>query len=86
MAGFVKEAGPHTHAPSALIHVHMLSGAIRGQFDDGPGKIYLAGDSCSELPGRHHRVSENASTTEPARLLAVFITDPQQPLTTPDTN
>jgi hypothetical protein len=26
-------------------------------------------------PGAHHRVSENASDTEPARLLAVVIVD-----------
>jgi hypothetical protein len=27
------------------------------------------------MPGDHHSVSENASATEPARLLAVFVVD-----------
>jgi hypothetical protein len=28
-----------------------------------------------EQPGAHHRISENASTTEPAKLLAIFVAD-----------
>jgi quercetin dioxygenase-like cupin family protein len=77
-------SAPHHHAPSAFIYAHVLSGAVRSQVDDQPVKVYRAGESFYEMPGAHHRISENASTTEPARLLAVFITDPQQPLTTPD--
>jgi catalase len=78
------KSAPHHHAPSAFVYAYVLSGAIRSQVDDGPAKVYLAGDSFYEMPGQHHRVSENASTTEPARLLAVFIADPTQPLTTAD--
>jgi quercetin dioxygenase-like cupin family protein len=49
--------------------------------------VYQAGDSFHEDPGAHHRVSENASETEPASLLAVFIVDAEeQPLTVPDSN
>ncbi|MDF2766812.1 MAG: Cupin 2 conserved barrel domain protein [Rhodospirillales bacterium] len=36
---------------------------------------YRAGESFSENPGDRHGVSENASDTEPARLLAVFVVD-----------
>ena len=36
---------------------------------------YRAGESFSERPGDRHAVSANASTTEPARLLAVFVLD-----------
>jgi quercetin dioxygenase-like cupin family protein len=36
---------------------------------------YHAGESFSEFPGDHHGVSENASKTERARLLAVFVVD-----------
>ena len=50
-------------------------GKIRSQVDDEPARVYLPGESCSETPGAHHRVSENASDTEPARLLAVLIVD-----------
>ena len=33
----------------------------------------ITGESFSEFPGDRHAVSANASDTEPARLLAVFI-------------
>jgi quercetin dioxygenase-like cupin family protein len=36
---------------------------------------YRAGESFSENPGDRHGVSENASNTERARLLAVFVLD-----------
>jgi hypothetical protein len=39
------------------------------------------------MPGDHHGVSENASDTQPARLLAVFVVDTDEKnLTTPDKN
>ena len=37
--------------------------------------IYTAGQSFSELPGDRHGVSANASETQPAKLLAVFVVD-----------
>jgi quercetin dioxygenase-like cupin family protein len=50
-------------------------------------KVYQAGESFHEEPGAHHRVSENASETQPASLLAVFIVDAEdRPLTVPDPN
>jgi quercetin dioxygenase-like cupin family protein len=36
---------------------------------------YKAGENFSELPGDRHSVSANASETEPAKLLAVFVLD-----------
>jgi quercetin dioxygenase-like cupin family protein len=36
---------------------------------------YKAGQSWSEVPGDRHSVSANASETEPAKLLAVFVLD-----------
>jgi len=63
----------HRHAPSAFIVGYVLSGAIRSQADDGEARVYHAGESWTEEPGAHHRISENASATEPARLLAVFV-------------
>ena len=45
---------------------------------------YKAGESFSELPGDRHSVSANASDTEPAKLLAVFVVDTNETeLTTP---
>ena len=74
----------HTHPNSAFIYATVLEGAIRSQGNDGPVTTYRAGESFSELPGDRHGVSENASTTEPARLLAVFVVDTDETtLTTP---
>ena len=66
---------PHWHARSAFITGYVLSGAIRSQVDDGEAKVFQAGESWTEQPGAHHRVSENASATEPASLLAIFVVD-----------
>jgi quercetin dioxygenase-like cupin family protein len=65
----------HIHPHSAFIYATVLEGAIRSQVNDGPEKVYRAGESFAELPGDHHGVSANASDTEPARLLAVFVVD-----------
>src|SRR5262245_3291558 len=74
----------HMHPKSAFIYATVLEGAIRGQVNDGPVTVYRAGESFSELPGDRHSVSENASATEPARLLAVFVVDTKDTvLTTP---
>lgn len=74
----------HTHPNSAFIYATVLEGAIRSQVNDGPVTTYGAGESFSEFPGDRHGVSENASTTEPARLLAVFVVDTDETtLTTP---
>ena len=66
---------PHTHAASAFIYATVLEGAIRSQVNDNPEQVYHAGENFTELPGDHHRVSANASDTEPARLLAVLVVD-----------
>ncbi|MBD8092544.1 cupin domain-containing protein [Pseudomonas fluorescens] len=81
MKGVLVEYGPggfspaHTHPGSAFIYATVLEGAIRSQVNDGPVKVYRAGENFSEMPGDHHGVSENASQTKPAKLLAVFVLD-----------
>ncbi|HEY4343162.1 MAG TPA: cupin domain-containing protein [Parvibaculum sp.] len=65
----------HHHAKSAFILAYVLSGAIRSQLNDGKVQVFHAGESWSEVPGTHHTISENASDTEPAKLLAIFVVD-----------
>src|ERR1700746_2910132 len=65
----------HMHPKSAFIYATVLEGEIRSQVNDGPVTTYKAGQSFSELPGDRHRVSANASQTNPAKLLAVFVVD-----------
>lgn len=75
----------HHHARSAFIYAYVLSGAIRSQVDDEPAKVYQAGEGFNEVPGSHHRISENASDKNPASLLAIFVVDSKdKPLTIPD--
>lgn len=79
--GVLVEYGPggfsegHTHPTSAFIYATVLEGAIRSQVNDGPVKVYKAGENFSELPGDRHGVSANDSATDPAKLLAVFVVD-----------
>ena len=75
----------HHHARSAFIYAYVLSGAVRSQVDDEPAKVYRVGEGFYEVPGSHHRISENASDRDPASLVAVFIVDSNDtPLTIPD--
>ena len=70
----------HHHAGSVLAYV--LSGEIRSENSaTGPAKVYKAGETFFEPPGSEHLVSENASATEPASLLAVFVADDGAQLT-----
>lgn len=66
---------PHYHAKSAFIYAYVVSGSIASKVDNGPERIYQAGESFHEEPGSHHPVSRNASRTKPAKLLAVFVVD-----------
>jgi quercetin dioxygenase-like cupin family protein len=81
LRGVLVEYGPggsnpaHTHPKSAFIYAMVLEGAIQSQVNDGPVTTYRVGESWSENPGDRHLVSANASDTEPARLLAVFVVD-----------
>jgi quercetin dioxygenase-like cupin family protein len=79
------KSGAHHHANSAFIMAYVISGAIRSQVEGEPARVYHAGETWSEAPGAHHTISENASATEPAELLAVFLVDTGDgPLTTYD--
>src|SRR5438309_10918166 len=91
--GVLVEYGPggmssaHTHPKSAFIYATVLEGAIRSSVNDGPVTTYKAGQSFSELPGDRHAVSANASKTQPAKLLAVFVVDTNETeLTIPFSN
>jgi len=73
---------PHHHAGVVLAYV--VSGEIRSQVDDAPPRVFHAGESFFEAPGAHHMVSENASKTQPARLLAVIVAENGATLTAAD--
>lgn len=75
---------PHAHAKTAFIYAYVVSGAVESRVNDGPARVYLAGESWSEPPGARHIISRNANQTEAAKLLAVFVVDTDdKALTTP---
>ena len=75
------KSASHHHAGSVFAYV--LSGSIRSENSaTGPARVYKAGENFFEPPGSEHLVSENASATEPASLLAIFVADDGAQLTT----
>jgi quercetin dioxygenase-like cupin family protein len=77
------KSAPHRHAGDVFAFV--VSGSIRSENSaTGPAKVYQAGEAFFEPAGSKHLVSENASATEPAQLLAVFVADAHAQLTTRD--
>src|SRR5215469_2996307 len=59
----------HYHPQSAFIAAYVLSGSVRSQANNGPVRVYHSGEHWTEPPGSFHPVRENASNTEPAKLL-----------------
>jgi quercetin dioxygenase-like cupin family protein len=71
---------PHKHAGSVTAYI--TKGEIRSQLGGGPVEVFKVGQSFFEPPGATHVVSANASNTEPAELVAVFVADEGAQLTT----
>lgn len=91
MRGVLVEYGPgghnpsHTHAKSAFIYATVIEGRVKSQINGGDVKVYNTGENWTEVPGDHHQVSANASETDNAKILAVFVVDTEETqLTTPD--
>jgi quercetin dioxygenase-like cupin family protein len=61
----------------------VLEGEVVSKIGDGPEKTYAVGEMFLETPRELHAVSRNASTTQPARLLAILMAEKGVPLTTP---
>jgi quercetin dioxygenase-like cupin family protein len=62
---------PHLHANGVMAFV--VSGTIVSKVGDGTEQAFHAGDAWWEPPGAIHRVSRNASSTELAVLLAIYV-------------
>jgi quercetin dioxygenase-like cupin family protein len=74
----------HRHAENGFLIVYVLQGAIVSQVEGEPEKTYTVGESWSEGPAAHHLISRNASQSEPASMLVVFVAPKDATLTTPD--
>jgi quercetin dioxygenase-like cupin family protein len=69
----------HSHPCPVLAYV--AEGTIRSQVNDEPERVYKVGETFYEGPNGVHRVSANASLTEPAKLIAFFVCDHEGPIT-----
>jgi quercetin dioxygenase-like cupin family protein len=69
---------PHTH-PCAVVG-YVVEGALRTRVAGESETVFKAGESFYEAPNSVHAVSANASSTEPAKLLAYFVCDHDTPL------
>ncbi|MGO4128035.1 cupin domain-containing protein [Inquilinus sp. YAF38] len=63
----------HRHPGSVTAFV--IKGAVRSQLAGGPPQTYEPGTTWFEPPGALHLFAENASASEPAQILAVFVAD-----------
>lgn len=71
------------HRHDANVFVYVLEGTLRMQVDGTPAVTLKAGETFYENPTDVHRVSANASDTEPVKFLVVMIKDKGKPATRP---
>jgi quercetin dioxygenase-like cupin family protein len=73
------------HRHPGAVTAFVLSGTLRSQLEGGPVGTFTKGQTWFEPPGTVHIFAENASLTEPASLLAIFVAESDcGPLTIPD--
>ncbi|PYI15589.1 cupin domain protein [Aspergillus violaceofuscus CBS 115571] len=63
---------PHRHG-GASVSAYVLKGSVLCKMNDDPMRTIEQGGSWYEAPGCHHRISANASTTEPAAFFVNFV-------------
>ena len=74
-------SNPHRHP--GLTFAYVLEGEIVSKVGEEPEKTYATGEMWMETPGQLHAVSRNASSTKPARLLAILLAEKGKQLTSP---
>ena len=74
-------SGAHRHPGITIVYV--LEGEVVSKVSDGPETTYKPGDVFMETPNQLHGVSRNASSTKPAKILAVMLSEKGKDLTTP---
>jgi len=76
-------SAPHRH-PGHHVFGYVLEGSYKIKLDQGEEKILTKGQTFYEAPGQLHAVSANASSTEPAKVLAVIVAESGKPVTVPE--
>ncbi|WP_426661412.1 cupin domain-containing protein [Rhodanobacter aciditrophus] len=65
---------PHAHGRD--VYAYVLSGRIRGRLAGGSLRVYGPGEGWFEPAGVRHVICGNASASEPASMLVIFILAP----------
>ena len=76
-----ESSAAHRHPGITIAYV--LEGEIRSKVGDEAEKTFQAGQMFLETPDQLHAVSRNASSTKPAKLLALLLAEKGKPLTSP---
>jgi quercetin dioxygenase-like cupin family protein len=76
-------AASASHRHNAHTFVYVLEGTVVMQVAGGEQQTLVAGQTFYETPSDIHSVSRNASDTDPAKLLVVFIKQKGAPTTVP---
>ncbi len=71
------------HRHPGLTFAYVLEGEVVSKIGDDPERTYKTGEMFMETPNQLHAGSRNASTTQPARLLALLLAEKGATLTTP---
>ena len=61
------------HKHPGFVYAYVLKGAVASALGKEPPKTYTEGQSWSEQPMQEHRISRNASQTDPAELFVFLI-------------
>ena len=72
-----------SHRHNAHTFVYVLEGSVVMQVQGGEEETLVAGQTFYENPDDIHAVAKNASDTEPAKFLVLFIKDTGAPVTVP---
>ena len=72
-----------THHHAGFVLAYVLEGAVVTKISGQAERVYKAGEMFYEAPGATHEVSKNASSTEPAKLLALIFAKKGATLTMP---
>lgn len=76
-------ASSASHQHPGFVLGYVLEGEIAFQLEGGPRQVKRVGEMFYEPPGAVHLVSGNASSTQPARMLAMVFAEKGVPRTRP---
>ena len=83
VVGYAPGESSAAHRHPGITIAYVLEGEITSKVGDEPEKTFATGQMFLETPGQLHSVSRNASSTKPAKLLAILLAEKGKQLTTP---